>query len=114
MKTVRAALIAALTVAALPLMAPVAHADAYDDTVNAQIRKNAEYPRLAKLHSLEGTVGFQVKIEANGAVSDASVESSSGQASLDNAALDTIKHLNFPAPTGGARTVHGTLAYRLM
>ncbi len=116
MRSVQAAAIfTALVLAALPVTSLTARADAYDDQVNTQIRKGAEYPRLAKLHGLEGSVGFSVKIDATGAVSDASVDTSSGQASLDNAAIDTIKRLSpFPAPTGGARVVHGVLVYRLM
>ncbi len=115
MRTVQsAALLTAIMFATLTATALPARADSYDDTINSQIRKNAEYPRLAKLHGLEGSVGFTVKIEATGAVSDASVETSSGQTSLDNAAIDTIKKLSFPAPAGGARVVHGVLVYRLM
>lgn len=95
-------------ISAMPVLA-----DSYDDAVNAAIRKNVEYPRLAKMRELEGNVGFTVKIDPSGAVSDTSIQGS-GQASLDNATLDAVKKsAPFPAPTGGPREVHGVVVYKL-
>src|SRR5271166_538012 len=94
----KASIAAALSLVMVGMTAP-AFADSYDDSINAQIRKNVEYPRLAKMRQQEGTVGFTVKIDGSGAVSDVSVDNSSGVATLDNATLDAVKKsAPFPAP----------------
>jgi TonB family protein len=105
--------IGALALTIFNIVSP-AFADAYDDAVNTQIRKLVEYPRLAKMRELEGSVGFTVKIDGSGAVSDVAVDSSSGQSSLDNATVEAVKKAApFPAPTGGTRQVHGVVTYKL-
>lgn len=88
---------------------------AYSEAVRALITKNVTYPRMAKMREQEGVVGYLVKIDGAGAVSDASVETPSGVASLDSATLDAIKaSAPFPAPPGGGgATVHGNVAYKL-
>src|ERR1700733_8267572 len=80
----------------------------YAQTVQSQIAKNVTYPRLAKVRDQEGSVGYLVKIDGSGVVTDASVESTSGVASLDTATLDAVKAAApFPAPPNGGATVHG-------
>ena len=87
---------------------------AYSEAVRALITKNVTYPRMAKMREQEGVVGYLVKIDGAGAVSDASVETPSGVASLDTATLEAIKASSpFPAPPGGGATVHGNVAYKL-
>lgn len=109
----KASLAAGLSLIVAGLATP-AFADSYDDSINAQIRKNVEYPRLAKMRQQEGTVGFTVKIDGSGAVSDVSVDNSSGVPTLDNATVDAIKRsAPFPAPAGGPRAVHGVVAYKM-
>lgn len=96
------------------VLAGPAFADSYDDAVTAQIRKNVEYPRLAKMRQQEGTVGFTVKIDPTGALQDVSVDNSSGNNALDGATVDAVrKAAPFPSPTGGARSVHGLVAFKL-
>ena len=104
-----------LALAALALAAPALADDtAYSEAVRTQISKAVTYPRMAKMREQEGTVGYLVKIDAAGAVSDASVETPSGVSSLDSATLDAVKAAApFPNPPPGGATVHGNVAYKL-
>ena len=102
-----------LSLAAVAVAAP-ALADSYEDSVTAQIRKNVEYPRLAKMREQEGTVGFTVKIDPTGGVQDVSVDAPSGNAALDNATVEAVKKsAPFATPSGGPRAVHGVVAFKL-
>ncbi|HLZ67839.1 MAG TPA: TonB family protein [Aliidongia sp.] len=110
----RASLLAlSLAATAAPALADDAPAD-YVSKVDQMIHKAVVYPRLAKMREQEGTVAFAVKIDGGGAVSDASVETSSGNTTLDNAALDAAKTAApYPAPPGGAALVHLKVAFSL-
>jgi protein TonB len=86
----------------------------YVSKVNDMIHKAVVYPRLAKMREQEGTVGFTVKIDGTGAVADAAVEATSGNTTLDNAAIDAAKNAApFPAPPGGGALVHLKVAFAL-
>jgi protein TonB len=86
----------------------------YVSKVNEMIHKAVVYPRLAKMREQEGTVGFTVKIDGAGAVADAAVEATSGNTTLDNAALEAAKNAApFPAPPGGGALVHLKVAFAL-
>ena len=62
----------------------------------------------------EGTVALAVKIDGTGATADASVEISSGNTTLDNAAIEAAKNAApFPAPPGGDTLVHLKIAFSL-
>lgn len=61
-----------------------------------------EYPRRAQEAGIEGTVIVRARVNANGNVSDASVQQSSGNASLDAAALKAVRGWAFvPASRNG-------------
>src|ERR1700744_2778909 len=98
-----------LALAALALAAPALADDgAYSESVRTQISKAVTYPRMAKMREQEGTVGYLVKIDAAGAVSDASVETPSGVSSLDSATIDAVKAAApFPNPPPGGETAQG-------
>lgn len=86
----------------------------YISTINDMIHKAVVYPRLAKMREQEGTVGFTVKIDGAGAVADTAVEATSGNATLDNAAIEAAKNAApYPAPPGGAALVHLKVAFAL-
>ena len=103
----------ALALVAGAAVAQEAPAD-YVSQVNEMIHKSVVYPRLAKMREQEGTVGFTVKIDGTGAVADTAVESTSGNTTLDNAALDAAKNAApFPAPPGGGALVHLKVAFAL-
>ena len=110
----RATLLAlAIATVASTALAQEAPAD-YVSKVNEMIHKAVVYPRLAKMREQEGTVGFTVKIDGAGAVADAAVEATSGNTTLDTAALDAAKNAApFPAPPGGAALVHLKVAFAL-
>ena len=86
----------------------------YVGKVDAMIHKAVVYPRLAKMREQEGTVALAVKIDGTGAATDATVETSSGNTTLDNAALEAAKAAApFPAPPGGDTLVHLKIAFTL-
>lgn len=61
-----------------------------------------EYPRRAQEAGIEGTVIIRARVNASGNVSDASVQQSSGNASLDAAALKAVRGWAFvPASRNG-------------
>ena len=103
----------ALATAAGPALAQDAPPD-YVTQVDQMIHKAVIYPRLAKMREQEGTVAFAVKIDGAGAVADTSVEASSGNTTLDNAAIDAAKSAApYPAPPGGGALIHLKVAFAL-
>lgn len=70
---------------------------AYAASLNAHFKKFKHYPVIAKKRRLTGTVLIQITLDRTGAVLDASVLQSSGQAILDEAALASAKDAS-PAP----------------
>ena len=50
-----------------------------------------DYPRMALKFKYQGTVVIELKVDASGAITDVSLQKSSGYALLDEAALDAIK-----------------------
>ncbi|GGF23368.1 hypothetical protein GCM10011611_31830 [Aliidongia dinghuensis] len=113
-KALRASLLSLVfvSVAGTAVAAVEAPAD-YVGKVNEMIHKSVIYPRLAKMREQEGTVALAVKIDGTGAA-DPSVETSSGNTALDNAAIDAAKNAApFPAPPGGDTLVHLKIAFSL-
>ena len=103
----------ALAAAAGPALAQDAPPD-YVNTIDGLIHKAVVYPRLAKMREQEGTVAVAVKIDGAGSVADATVETSSGNTTLDNAAIEAAKNAApFPAPPGGGALVHLKVAFSL-
>jgi protein TonB len=63
------------------------------------IRRKLIYPQQAKRMGIKGTVGILFTINADGTVSDVTVDKSSGHDILDQAAMDAIlKASPFPKP----------------
>lgn len=60
------------------------------------------YPAVARANREQGTVKILVTVEANGLPSSATIQSSSGSATLDHAARDQISR-RWRWPTGGVR-----------
>lgn len=61
--------------------------------------KSFSYPMIARMRKLEGVAVVHYTVSASGVVTDIKVMQSSGHASLDNQAVDTIKNWKFK-PTG--------------
>lgn len=61
-----------------------------------------KYPRMARKRGLEGTVILVVELDAEGKISDVRIQSGSGFALLDDAALSIVEEWRFtPARMGG-------------
>ncbi len=102
-----------LAAAAIPQLARADGGD-YEHDVRVQIVRHVTYPRLAKMRQQEGTVGYSVTLDPKGGVSDVVVETSSGNPTLDTAAVDAIKEAApFPTPPSGGMTVKGAIKYKL-
>jgi protein TonB len=114
-KALRASLLSLVfvSVAGTAIAAVEAPAD-YVGTVNEMIHKSVVYPRLAKMREQEGTVALAVEIDGTGAAAATTVEASSGNTTLDNAAIEAAKNAApFPAPPGGDSLVHLKIAFSL-
>jgi TonB family protein len=60
--------------------------------------RHKQYPMLAQRRGLEGTGSVRVRIDRQGHVLERSVLKSTGEAMLDEAALDMVRRANpFPA-----------------
>lgn len=64
-----------------------------------------EYPRRAQEAGIEGTVIIRARVNASGNVSDASVQQSSGNASLDAAALKAVRGWAFVAAVRDGQSI---------
>lgn len=61
-----------------------------------------EYPAVARQNRWQGTVRVRARVTAEGLVESVALERSSGHASLDRSALDSVRHWRFiPATRGG-------------
>jgi protein TonB len=58
------------------------------------LKRNQRYPKIAQQRSIQGDVGLEISIDANGNVTNVTVVESSGNDSLDNAAIDAVKRSN--------------------
>lgn len=70
------------------------------------------YPTIARFRKLEGVTVVHYKVSATGEVLDVQVFQSSGHASLDNQAIDTIKGWKFK-PTGREGVYERPVRYQL-
>jgi periplasmic protein TonB len=74
---------------------PVAHAPAapttFDPRTAAGSFPDPVYPPLAQAHQYQGTATIEIFVDANGKVTSAKVQKSSGFTILDDAALKTVK-----------------------
>jgi len=61
-----------------------------------------KYPRLARARGWEGVVEVRITVAADGSVTDAQVETSSGHTLLDDSALEAVRQWRFkPGLVGG-------------
>jgi len=60
-----------------------------------------EYPRAALLNEEKGTVVLSLLVLADGTVSDAKIEKTSGSSSLDRTSVASIKKCKMLPPAGG-------------
>ena len=114
MRTIHA--ISTLVIAALsasPLASLAADAQpSYSKTVMAQISGKVEYPKMAKMRHQEGTVTVLVTLAADGSVSSAAVEQSSGIQSLDDAAIAAVNGAApYPAPPEAGTVIKGNVKF---
>ena len=68
-----------------------------------------EYPRAAKKLGLQGTVLLRVQVSAEGQVEKINILTSSGVASLDEVAINTVQRWTFVPARQGDRTIPGTV-----
>jgi periplasmic protein TonB len=101
----------ATTLVPTPENAPdaAAHAAAYvQPSPLASANEPPDYPFVAWRRGVEGTVTVLLEIDATGAVTAAHVEISSGNSTLDDAALQRLGTWKFAPATRGGRAVRGS------
>ena len=76
----------------------------YQQTISARIKKFEEYPPVAKRRHWEGTTVVQLRLTAEGKVTDIAVVEKSGYEILDEAAVKMIRRASpLPLPPEGLR-----------
>jgi protein TonB len=90
----------------------------YLSALRQALERERHYPPTARRRRLEGTTRVQFTIAADGAFSGIHVSRSAGAASLDEAAVSTVRRLArfdpIPAAVGRSRwTVHVPIVFRL-
>jgi len=68
--------------------------NAYRNQVSRELRRNQRYPKIAETRGIEGDVKLDILIDNDGNVIDVKVAESSGNESLDRAAIDAVKRSN--------------------
>ena len=68
--------------------------DAYIQNVQSQLRRNHRYPKIAESRGIQGEVKVKIAIDKEGNVSNVTVLESSGNASLDEGPIATVKRSN--------------------
>lgn len=68
--------------------------NAFRSAAHRELKKYQRYPRIAADRGIEGEVKLNIHLDDNGNVTGIDVAESSGNASLDNAALDAAKKAN--------------------
>lgn len=86
-----------------PVLAPAAPSPdllaGYGSRVSQLLARHREYPRVAAMRGWEGTVTMRLTVGANGRLTEAHVDASSGHAVLDTQALDMVKRIaELPPP----------------
>lgn len=68
--------------------------DAYRNQVQLELKRNQRYPRIAEQRGIEGDVKLEISIDHDGNVTNVSVDESSGNSALDEAAIAAVKRSN--------------------
>jgi periplasmic protein TonB len=68
--------------------------NAYRNQVAKELKRNQRYPKIAETRGIEGEVKLEISIDQEGNVIDVQVAESSGNDSLDKAAIDAVKRSN--------------------
>lgn len=68
---------------------------AYIKSIHQELKRNHRYPKMAERNGISGEVKVEIKFDNDGNVVSANVVESSGNASLDEGALATVKRSNF-------------------
>ncbi len=103
-----------ITLPPAELQTPAAGATARQDrpklTTNIQTYLRKHYPTDARRNGWEGKVTLQIEVSDDGRVAEASIQTSSGYASLDRAALKMMRRARY---THGPATLTQTIEYKL-
>lgn len=76
----------------------------YEQIISARIKQFEDYPPVAKRRHWEGTTVVQLRLGADGKVTDISIVETSGHEILDEAAVNMIRKASpLPAPPEGLR-----------
>ena len=68
--------------------------DAYTQNVQSELRRNIRYPKIAESRGIQGVAKVKISIDKEGNVIDVVILESSGNASLDDGAIATVKRSN--------------------
>lgn len=69
--------------------------NSYIKSVHQELKRNHRYPKMAERNGIAGEVKVEIKFDKEGNVISTSILESSGNASLDEGALATVKRSNF-------------------
>ncbi len=88
----------------------------YFDAVRLKIERAKKYPHAARRAGVEGEVTVSFTVKPDGSTEKIKLESSSGSAALDRAALETVLRASpFPLPPDGkARSLTVALEFRTL
>jgi len=76
----------------------------YGSSISRLLARYREYPRVAAMRGWEGTVTMRLTVGANGRLTEAQVDASSGHTVLDAQALEMVKRIaELPPPPEGLR-----------
>ncbi len=67
---------------------------AYRNQVQRELKRNQRYPKIAETRGIEGDVKLEISIDHAGNVTNVAIAESSGNSSLDDAAIAAVKRSN--------------------
>ena len=108
-KHARALVAVALAAATIPALAAVP-VQAYPADAGAHITRayDADYPEIARMEGITGTAMVKVNLTASGHLADATIEHSSGNRFLDDAALRAVRASRFAPEVAEGNDVGGS------
>jgi periplasmic protein TonB len=88
--------------------------EAYRQSVSREVMKHMRYPKTAIRRKWEGRTVVEMRVSADGTVTQVFVAESSGRKTLDDAAIAMVERsLPLPKPPNGVRTVKVPVVFRL-